>query len=242
MRTPPIPAFQAAPEEPILCTFEPQPAPGAFPGEVLHLRSPGRAAVRPRVEYYYRQLKALPRRLRRMLQRRYARSLTGVALLLALGQAPALAATITVGGSCTLVDAITAANTDLATGGCPAGNSSDVIALTGNVTLSAVNNTTDGPNGLPSVTSTITLNGNGHTLQRSGTPDFRLFHVADTGNLTLNQLTLTNGMARGTAPYYVGSGGDAFNLGTFAFNESTVSGNSASGTAAVCPTGMAPSP
>jgi Ca2+-binding RTX toxin-like protein len=229
MRNSPIPAFRAAPEEPTLYALEPQPAPGAFPGEIPRLLPAGRKAVSPRVEHYYRQLKALPRRVRRALTRRYARSLAGVALLLALGQLPALAATITVGGSCTLVDAITAANTDLATGGCPEGSGADVIALTGNVTLSAVNNTTDGQNGLPSVTSPITLNGNGHTLQRStvtGTADFRLLHVADTGNLTLNHITLTNGQAG--PPYYFG-GGAVFNNGTLALNESTVSGNSDGG-------------
>ncbi|MGH8567048.1 MAG: choice-of-anchor Q domain-containing protein, partial [Gammaproteobacteria bacterium] len=164
--------------------------------------------------------------MRRTLQRRYARSLAGVALLLALGQLPALAATITVGGGCTLVDAITAANTDLVTGGCPAGSGADVIALTGNVTLSAVNNTTDGSNGLPSITSPITLNGGSHTLQRStvtGTPEFRLMHVADSGNLTLDQITLTNGRA-GSPPYYVG-GGAVFNRGALTLTYSTVSGN-----------------
>ncbi|MGQ0594417.1 MAG: choice-of-anchor Q domain-containing protein, partial [Gammaproteobacteria bacterium] len=96
---------------------------------------------------------------------------------------------------------------------------------------SAVNNTTDSPNGLPSVTSTITLNGNGLTLQRStvtGTPEFRLLHVADTGNLTLNQITLRNGRA----PYvnFYGHshyGGAVFTFGTVALNYSTVSGNSA---------------
>jgi hypothetical protein len=42
----------------------------------------------------YQQLTALPRRLRRGLQRQWKRSLAGEALLLALSQAPALAATI----------------------------------------------------------------------------------------------------------------------------------------------------
>jgi hypothetical protein len=102
--------------------------------------------------------------VRRALTRRYARSLAGVALLLALGQLPALAATITVTGSCALVDAITAANTDTATGGCPEGSGADLIALTGDVELTAIDNTTDGPNGLPSVTSPLTINGNGHSL------------------------------------------------------------------------------
>jgi hypothetical protein len=50
--------------------------------------------------------------------------------MLALGAAPATAAQIDVGiGGCTLVDAITAANTDTATGGCSAGNGADTIVL-----------------------------------------------------------------------------------------------------------------
>jgi hypothetical protein len=45
----------------------------------------------PRFVEHYQQLKALRRRVRRGLQRQWKRSLAGVALLLALGQAPALA-------------------------------------------------------------------------------------------------------------------------------------------------------
>lgn len=70
----------------------------------------------------YEKLKALPRRMRRTLQRIWKRSLVGLALLLALGQAPALAATINVGGGCLLVNAITAANTNNAIGLCKAGS------------------------------------------------------------------------------------------------------------------------
>ena len=43
------------------------------------------------------------------------------------------AASITVNASCSLDDAITAANTDRATGSCPAGNGADTIRLTGNI-------------------------------------------------------------------------------------------------------------
>ena len=88
-----------------------------------------REELLPRFTAYYIQLRALPRRVRRALQRQWHLPLAGVALMLALGQSPALAATIPVGGSCTLVDAITAANTDTATGGCPAGNGADTIVL-----------------------------------------------------------------------------------------------------------------
>jgi phosphatidylserine/phosphatidylglycerophosphate/cardiolipin synthase-like enzyme len=43
----------------------------------------------PRFAEHYQQLRALRRRARRSLQRQWKRSLAGVALLLALGQAPA---------------------------------------------------------------------------------------------------------------------------------------------------------
>ena len=91
--------------------------PGLLP-EIMRRRD----ELLPRFAAYYTHLRALPRRVRRALQRQWRLPLAGVALMLALGQSPALAATIPVGGSCTLVDAITAANTDTATGGCPAGN------------------------------------------------------------------------------------------------------------------------
>src|SRR5262247_1189436 len=60
----------------------------------------------PRFAACYTQLRALPRRVRRALQRQWKQSLAGLALWLALGQSLGLAATMTVGGSCTLVDAI----------------------------------------------------------------------------------------------------------------------------------------
>jgi hypothetical protein len=50
--------------------------------------------------------------------------------------------------------------------------------------------------GLPIVTSTITINGLGSTIARSqapGTASFRIFEVDDFGNLTLNTLTVTGG-------------------------------------------------
>src|SRR5437870_6874632 len=104
-----------------------------------------RQKLLPRFAAYYTQLRALPRRVRRALQRQWKQSLAGVALLLALGQGPALAATLNVNGTtCTLIDAITAANTDAATGGCVAGSGADTLVLqTSSVhTLTTVNNST----------------------------------------------------------------------------------------------------
>jgi hypothetical protein len=109
-------------------------------------------------------------------------------------QLPAAAADITVGGNCTLVDAITAANTDTAIqDGCPAGSGADRIFLTGDVTLSTINN---GSNGLPVVTTPITIEGGGFEISRpegAAPPAFRFFDVESGGALTLKSTTLNNG-------------------------------------------------
>ncbi len=181
----------------------------------------------PRFVGYYEALARLPRRLRRALQRRWRRSLGGLALLLALGQAPALAATINVNGViCTVIDAITAANNDKPTGGCPGGSGADTITLpAGSIhTLTSVNNTTYGPTGLPLVTTAITIEGNGSTITRDGTaPAFRILAIGTGGDLTLQETTITGGISSGGGL----SGGGVENLGTLTLTQSTVSGNSA---------------
>lgn len=132
------------------------------------------------------------------------------------------------GPDCTLRDAITAANTDTATGGCPAGNGADTIELptSSTITLTEVDNDTSGligPNGLPSVTSVVTIRGTGTTVQRDdaeGTPLFRILHVAAEGDLTLNFLVVTGG-AQGA---WVGGGG-IYNEGTLNLTDTSVHGN-----------------
>src|SRR5713226_5562203 len=93
-------------------------------------------------------------------------------------------------------------------------------------TLTAVDNDTDGPNGLPSITSTLTIKGAGADttiLERaSSAPGFRLVHVAASGNLTLTKVTLTGGAAF--------SGGGLFNNGgTIRLVQTTVAGNTSQG-------------
>jgi hypothetical protein len=151
----------------------------------------------PRFVEHYQQLKALRRRVRRGLQRQWKRSLAGVALLLALGQAPALAATINVGGACTLVRAIVAANTDTtATGNCTKGSGADRIVLpAGSIPrLTAVNNTVYGPTGLPVIRTDFTIAGHNSTIRRARTtPEFRIVAVGQTGDLTLQRATVSRG-------------------------------------------------
>jgi parallel beta-helix repeat protein len=128
------------------------------------------------------------------------------------------------GPDCLLRDAIAAANLAAGgtVGGCTGAAGADTINLmaAGPYSLSAVDNNVSGvgPNGLPSVTSTITLEGNGETIERTGMTQFRLFHVASGGNLTLNDVTLSNG-------YSTDFGGAIRNSGTLLVTNSTLSGN-----------------
>jgi chitodextrinase len=94
-------------------------------------------------------------------------------------------------------------------------------------TLTAVNNTTDaGGVGLPVITGKVTIQGSGATVARSsasGTPTFRVFDVASSGSLTLNSVTISNGLANNGQQ----GGGGIFNRGTLTITGSTFTGNSA---------------
>jgi len=129
-----------------------------------------------------------------------------------------MAATINVGGTCTLVRAINAANKDTrANGRCAKGSGADTIVLPRGSTqrLTSVNND---DNGLPVIRSDITIVGNNSTIRRAPTaPEFRLLAVAETGDLTLNRLTLAGGSAN--------SGGGVHNFGHIVIHSSTISGN-----------------
>ncbi len=71
----------------------------------------------------------------------------------------------------------------------------------GTYTLTAADNDTDGANGLPSITGTITIQGpkgSGSTIDRDpGARAFRLFQVAGSGVLNLKWLGLSGGNAGG---------------------------------------------
>jgi CSLREA domain-containing protein len=130
--------------------------------------------------------------------------------------------TVIVNVACDVTELIGAINTANGSGGATTMNLASDCAYT----LEIVNNTTDGPNGLPSITSDITLTGNGATIKRSsegGTPQFRIFHVADSSYLMLSDLTIANGDA---GSYH---GGGIFSAGTLNISHSTLSGNTATG-------------
>jgi hypothetical protein len=96
--------------------------------------------------------------------------------------------------------------------------------------LTAVDNTRDGATGLPVIKSgdSLTIVGNGDTIERaSGAPSFRLFDVASTGSLTLQNLTLHNGLAFGSG--VSAEGGAIYNAGTLTLIGATVQSNTAQG-------------
>ncbi len=172
--------------------------------------------------HFHTALSALSRPAQLRWQRKLGASLAGVALALALSGAPAAHAFPPIfeaninGTDCLLVDAITAANTDTATGDCAAGNpGADTITLLSDVTLYSA---TSGFNGLPVITSEITIEGAGFTIARDGSaPDFVIFNVQSTGNLVLNHTTVTGGRSF--------EAGGVVNRGTLTLNNSTVSNN-----------------
>ena len=219
----------------------------------------------------YAELRALPRSTRRTLQRQLARSselaailpeylqkggrrlqhrmawsLAGAALLLALGQGVATAATITVttsdpniaaDGQCSLIEAIVNANNDAAThADCAAGSGADTIVLPANANI--ILNTVSRfyrhrfarlpgtPIGLPEISSRITIEGNGSTIARHmGSPDFGLIAVKGLfpggthGDLTLHGVTLSGGSWFGGVQ----------NRGALTIKNSTISGNTGAG-------------
>ena len=113
-------------------------------------------------------------------------------LMLFFQAQPASAADIAVNSSCSLANAITASNTDTATGGCSAGSGVDTISLSGDITLSAA---------LPQMTTGVTINGNSHTID--GASSYRIFDISTPYNadgnsaaqrvFTINNLTMRNG-------------------------------------------------
>jgi hypothetical protein len=134
-------------------------------------------------------------------------------------------------GQCSLIEAIVNANDDAPThADCPAGSGPDVIELSpGTYTLTQVYYVDFGANGLPAVTSVITINGHGATLTRSAlpaTPEFRFTQVPAGGYLTLNDLTLSNGKLANVygGALYIPGGSATFNHCVFENNRAAFSG------------------
>ena len=127
---------------------------------------------------------------------------------------------ISLDGICSLREAITAANTDTASGAtsgeCAAGNGADVITFDANYTITLGSQ-------LPAVITEMTITGNGAAntiIQANADPNvvnYRLFAVNLGGNLTLDQLKVQNGRT----PF----GGGILNSGTLSITNSVFSNN-----------------
>ena len=150
-------------------------------------------------------------------------SLIAIAVSHSISISTANAATINVDSSCLLRDAIVAANTDVTSNGCTAGDAgADTIVLEAGSTinLTAIDTDGNGLAGLPVVTSNISIQGNGSTITRdAAAPNFRLITLDAGGSLYLDSVTLTNGMEIGSAIF-------AENANTLVLTNSQVSNNS----------------
>src|SRR5262245_50546047 len=151
--------------------------------------------------------------------------------------------------SVTLIDALNAANnTSAVSGGSYVINLTLPSSANKTITFHAVNNYWYGPDALPAITSNITIQGNGSTLQiASGTTE-RFFYVSGgptltggalpLGSLELDNLTLQGGIAKGgigSTAYGrgggggLGAGGAIFNQGNLTLKGDTLTNNKAIG-------------
>ncbi len=116
-------------------------------------------------------------------------------------------------GVCSLIEAMVAANANSDYNECSLASgtySDDTIQLQAGATytLTSVYTSTDGATGLPDVTSVIIIAGQGGTIIRDDSaPNFRIFHVAGSGYLVLDQVTVANGKAGTTGGWQDQVGG-----------------------------------
>jgi hypothetical protein len=147
---------------------------------------------------------------------------------------PSVNLTVAAGDTAGLISAINQAD---ASGGGTIG-----LAAGSTYELTAADNNWYGPNALPPITAAITIVGNGATIERSTAPDtqpFRLFYVSGglelpAGSLTLQDMTVQNGLARGGnggngGGGGLGAGGAIFNQGALTLSGLTLADNQAVG-------------
>ena len=126
----------------------------------------------------------------------------------------------TAGDVVCLINAINTANAN--------GEANTITLDVGTYTLGTVDNDTDGPNGLPSITSALTIRGvgaNSTIIERSletTPPAFRIVHVAAAGTLTLTRVTVRGGLL--TTSRNPGGAG-ILNLGSLTLTHSTIAHN-----------------
>lgn len=121
------------------------------------------------------------------------------------------------GDTAALIDAINTAN----------GNADTIINLSNSTyVLTAVDNNNNGDNGLPTIFTDMTFNGNGSIIERSiGAPPFRIFNIGGgqgaTPTVTFNNLTIRNGVSTSIGGGGINNGSD----GTVNINDCVVSDN-----------------
>lgn len=183
------------------------------------------AAVAERFAAFSQHLRALPRRTRRVVSKQWATSMTGVALLLALGQGPVEAATFLVtntldSGTGSLRQAILDANSL---------RGADIITfgVTGAIALTS---------GTLRITDHLDIQGPGASLLTiSGNNTARVFFAGGSGGVvagittTIDGLTITGGGTAGQC-----GGGLHNQLATMTVSNCTVSGNSAAIGGGIC--------
>ncbi|MFE9093968.1 right-handed parallel beta-helix repeat-containing protein [Streptomyces sp. NPDC007264] len=82
--------------------------------------------------------------------------------------------------------------------------------------------------GLPPISNTIVIHGHDATIARSeGSINFRIFYVENSGNLQLQNLTITKGDANGGGAPAFSSGGGIYSAGHLGLEHVTVTGNTA---------------
>jgi CSLREA domain-containing protein len=148
-------------------------------------------------------------------------------------------------GSCTLREAIDSAVSDLPSGvepgECAAGDAgTDTIGFADNYTITVGDQ-------LPLITTAIAITGMGaaNTIIQadisSSTAQWRVFQVAATGNLTLDQLTIRHGSCAGLCSDVGGAnpefGGGIYNDGTVTLTNTTIASNAAGGGGGIYNTG-----
>jgi hypothetical protein len=166
-------------------------------------------------------------------------------LLLSTITVTSLADNTTVDGSVTLREAIQASITHASVDGSTAGTGTDTIVfasgLTGTISLSTIGDTTYGPSAF-AISDTLTIDGNngnsGISIARnSGASNMRLFYIPSGGSLTLNDVTLSGGVAKGGnggngnsgGGGAAGLGGAIYNRGTLTVQSSTLTNDQAIG-------------
>ena len=149
-------------------------------------------------------------------------ALTVVGLVTILALAPPGVAAVLECAAADVACLIAAINTANASG-----TANTIRLQSGTYTLTAPDNAVDGSNGLPSITSPLTIAGagaGGTIIERDASgPDFRLFHVGQRGVLKLQGVTVRGGKWGG--PSVSTGGGALLNLGATIISDSVLTAN-----------------